>query len=310
MAPDSPATGVAADSTDSTGERPRRSRKSLITIVLLAIALAAAGATLTYYLIRLAEANAVIEKQQKQIEEQTDLLDQKETFGAAMGNLLDTAREFDGVLMASIVPTDDYRRFARQAWVHRWDADAVKRDTANVVDAETELQELLTDANEQASTNETGSAFESTTDKLGRGFVASLLENADKFCGRDVLACVSSSDPYVVHFDAGDNAKPYMTDWLRKGIAYHEFAHVLQATNPVATKRALDSFDGNDETMADCFTLTYLKGWKLHQRIWVNSYQYWEVDIGYGYTCTASQKQVIREWYGQLGYTTGTLSQS
>ena len=97
---------------------------------------------------------------------------------------------------------------------------------------------------------------------------------------------------------------------LTEPLSYHEFAHVLQFTNPQPTTTALDAFGGDSETMADCYALTYLPGWKLHHRVWVSSYQYYEVDIGYGYTCNESQRQVVRDWYEQLGYTTGPIAQS
>jgi len=44
-------------------------------------------------------------------------------------------------------------------------------------------------------------------------------------------------------------------------------------------------------------------------RIWVNSWQYWDVSIGYGYTCTAKQKQVVRDWYNELGVQHRVVSQ-
>ncbi len=294
----------------STAAKSRRPRKALVVIVLLAITLAAVIATLVVYLVQLGQANDLITEQKKQIEEQSELLDKKETFSAAIGELLSTARSFDGVLMTSIVPTDKYEHFARQAWVHRWNSNAVDRDIEHVVAATAELKVLLAAASTQASTNVTGTVYETVTDQLGGGFVTSTLEDADTLCGADVLGCVSSDDPYIVHFDAADHALPYMNDVLATGIAYHEFAHVLQFTNPQPTTTALDAFGGDSETMADCYALTYLPGWKLHHRVWVSSYQYYEVDIGYGYTCNESQRQVIRDWYEQLGYTTGPISQS
>jgi len=278
--------------------------------VLLAITLAAVIATLVVYLVQLGQANDLIIEQKQQLEEQSDLIDKKETFGAAMGELLTAAQSFDGVLMASIVPTDEYELFARQAWVHRWNSNAVDRDIEHVVTATAELKVLLAAASTQASTNVTGTVYETVTDQLGGGFVTSTLEDADTLCGADVLGCVSSDDPYIVHFDAADHALPYMNDLLATGVAYHEFAHVLQFTNPQPTTTALDAFGGDSETMADCYALTYLPGWKLHHRVWVSSYQYYEVDIGYGYTCNESQRQVIRDWYEQLGYTTGPIAQT
>ncbi len=290
--------------------KPRRSRKALVTIVLLAITLAAVIAALVFYLGQLGQATDLIDEQKKQLEERSDLLDKKETFSAAMGELLTTAQSFDGVLMASIVPTDKYEHFARQAWVHRWNSNAVDRDIEHVVAATAELNDLLAAASTQASTNATATVYETVTDQLGGGFVTSALDDADTLCGADVLGCVSSEDPYIVHFDAADQALPYLNDVLATGIAYHEFAHVLQFTNPQPTTTALDAFGGDSETMADCYALTYLPGWKLHHRVWVSSYQYYEVDIGYGYTCNESQRQVIRDWYEQLGYTTGPIAQS
>ena len=112
-----------------------------------------------------------------------------------------------------------------------------------------------------------------------------------------------------MHFDAADDNVEYTNDFIRSGVAYHEFAHVLQMTNPDATDAALEAFGDDDEIMADCFALTYLDGWKLDHRIWVSSYEYWDVSIGYGYTCNESQKQVIRDWYSQLGYQATPISQ-
>ena len=68
-------------------------------------------------------------------------------------------------------------------------------------------------------------------------------------------------------------------------------------------------FPGDFEKMADCFALTYLKGWKLHHTVYVTTYSYYEVDIGYGYTCNSKQKQAIKEWYEGLGYTASDIAQ-
>ena len=51
-----------------------------------------------------------------------------------------------------------------------------------------------------------------------------------------------------------------MNDWLRTGLAYHEYAHVLQFNNPEQTETAVESFGGDWETMADCYALTFLPG--------------------------------------------------
>jgi hypothetical protein len=172
-----------------------------------------------------------------------------------------------------------------------------------------ELRDKLADAEAQKSTNASKSAYEAVIDKLGGGFALTKIDNADKLCKEDVLGCVTSDDPYTVHIDKSDTSLPFMTTFIKQGIAYHEFAHVLQYTNPSASDVAVKAFKGNYEKMADCFALTYLKGWKLHHTVFVTTYSYYEVDIGYGYTCSSSQKKAIREWYEGLRYTRSDVSQ-
>ncbi len=274
----------------------------IITVILLSLALAASGVFLALTLIRLGEARDLIE-------EQNNLIDEKETFSAAMHELTATASEFDGVLYASIVPQSRLERLASRAWEHRRDVAALNQDTNDALTTRDELAQVLAAARDQAATNGSGTKYEAVIDSLGDGFVTAVVDDADKLCEDDVLACVVSDDPYTVHFDKADSKLPYMTNWLRTGLAYHEFAHVLQLTNPEATATALEAFDGDDEKMADCYALTYLKGWTLDHTIWVSDVEYWEVSIGYGYTCNSAQKQVVRDWYEQLGFTSEPVSQ-
>jgi len=253
-------------------------------------------------LIQLGEANDTIE-------EQENLIDQKETFSAAMHELAATAGEFDGVLYASIVPESRLQSLATRGWEHRRDSFALNQDTADVLRTTDELTVVLAAARDQAATNTSGTTYEGILDSLGSGFVSVVVDDADTLCEDDVLACVVSNDPYTVHFDDADSKKPYMTDWLRTGIAYHEFAHVLQLSNPEATATALEAFAGDNEQMADCYALTYLDGWTLDHTIWTSNVEYWEVSIGYGYACSTEQKQVVRDWYEQLGFTRKPISQ-
>ena len=285
-------------------------------ILALSVALLATGGFLAFYLFQLDQANAVIErrddtidKQDRTIEEQEDLIDKKETFGDAMADVLGTASKFNGTVVGDVVQADSITWVADKAWSHRWDADQLDNDIAEAKDIADELDALLLEAEAQAASNTTGSAYETTIDLLGGGLVSSVIDDADTFCSRDVIACVSSVDPRLVHFDAADHALPYMTDWLRTGIAYHEFAHVLQFTHPEETTIALESFSGDEETMADCFALTYLDGWTLDHTVWVSSREYWEVSLGYGYTCDGTQKQAVRNWYDSLVYTVEPVTQ-
>ncbi len=294
-----------------TGEKPvKRSRKSLVAIILLVVALLTTMGFLAFYLFELAAAQVRIDDQDRELEEQRTLIEKKETFGAAMQELMDTARKFDGVPMSTIVPFSDYESLAAQAWGHRWRPVALELDIDAVRTATSELEQILAAAEAEASTNATGTKYEEVIDLLGRGFASSLIdESADSVCGSDVLACVAWDNPYLVLFDAADMSLPYMSDWLKTGLAYHEFAHVLQATNPEPTGIAVDAFGGDLETMADCFALTYLDGWTLNHRVWVGQYTYWDASIGYGYTCDESQRQVVREWHESLGFAMRTISQ-
>jgi hypothetical protein len=43
--------------------------------------------------------------------------------------------------------------------------------------------------------------------------------------------------------------------------------------------------------------------------VWINSYSYYEVSVGYGKTCNSAQKQAIRDWYEGLGYQPRPVSQ-
>ena len=289
--------------------RSKRRLGSVIAIVLLSLALAAALAVLALYLVKLDDADTRIQDQEREIEEQRQLIEKKETFTAAMQGLLSTATTFDGVLLTSLVPFDRYESVAVRAWTHRWKPQALDRDIADVLAATSELEDLRAGASTEAATNSTGTVYETIIDQLGSGFVASVIDDADSLCEADVIGCVISDDPLTVHFDAADHSEPYMTDWIRTGVAYHEFAHVLQLTNPAPTKIALEHFGNDDETMADCFALTYLDGWTLDHRTWVSTRTYWDVNIGYGHVCTDVQRQALRDWYSGLGVQLRPISQ-
>jgi hypothetical protein len=253
-------------------------------------------------LIRLNEALVVIDQQK-------DLIDRKDTFSTSMQSLVDETAGFDGVTVGDVVPEDQIRLLAARAYNNRWDADALTRVTADVDDLTQQLADKLATAEEQKTTNSSKTAYEAVIDKLGAGFALTKIDNADKLCQDDVLGCVTSDDPYTVHIDKADTALPFMTTFIQQGIAYHEFAHVLQYTHPAESDTAVAAFKGDFEKMADCFALTYLKGWKLHHTVYVTTYSYYEVDIGYGYTCNSKQKQAIKDWYEGLGYTASDVAQ-
>lgn len=302
--------GAVAPGAPPFAEAPptRRPVGLIVTVVMLSAVLAAAIGAFVWYFLQLQDANATIRDQQHELDQQRELIEKKETFGAAMERLLDEVAGYEGVPFATLVPWDRYELLVSQAWARRWNPAGLAESIVAVEKARDELVAQREAAELQAESNASGSAYEATFDSLGFGYVTWAMEDADTFCEADVVACVSSDDPLVVHVDAADDALPHNTDWLRTGTAYHEIAHVLQFTNPEATETAVAAFDGDVETMADCFALTFLDGWSLDHTIWINSYQYWEVSVGYGYTCTDAQRQVVRDWYAQLGVRMRQLS--
>ena len=291
--------------------RPGRRRRWIITVVLLSVALLATGAALTLTLLWLDDTLATVDEQGEQIEEQRDLIDKKETFGSAAQELMNTAAQFDGVPFAALVDTRHHQSLIQRGWRHRWDSVALERDIDEIHAATAELADVAAAAKEQASSNESGTFFERTTDALGKGFITTSLNSAIEVCDdEDALGCVSGEDPMVIHYSSDlFREAPYDSNFLREGVAYHEYAHVLQMTNPETTAEAVKAFDGDWETMADCYALTYLKDWKLDHTIWINSYSYWEISIGYGYTCNSDQRRAIREWVDALGYVHEPISQ-
>lgn len=303
-------TPAEAVSDGAASPKPKRRRGMLVTIILLSVALIATGGVLTFALLQLDSALVQIDDQQEQLDEQSDLIDQKETFSQAATELMATAAQLDGVPFATIMNTNTLQRLIGDGWTHRWNSSALERASARVDEETVRLATLIAEAAEQKASNGTGTYFERATDRLGQGFVATSLKNTDETCEEDVWGCVTSDDPFTIHYDhAETRAEPYMNDFLRAGLAYHEYAHVLQFTNPGPTDKALEAFDDDWETMADCYALTYLDGWKLDHTIWVSSIEYWEVSVGYGYTCNKSQKAVIREWVDSLGYVHEPISQ-
>jgi hypothetical protein len=274
----------------------------IITVSLLSLALIGAGTVFVLAYLRLQEALTLIEQQ-------NEMIDEKETFSSAMGELLGTAAKFEGTKVGTLVDSDLFDVFASRAYVQRRNPSALATVTRDVR-AETEaLEANIAAAQEQAASNASGTAYEEVIDALGGGWVATSIDDADALCETDVLGCVTSADPLIVHIDAADVSLPYMTDFIQRGVAYHEFAHVLQQTNPAQTEDAVAAFGGDLETMADCFALTYLSGWTLHHKVPISSYEWYEVDIGYGYTCDASQMQVVRDWYDGLGYVVPEVEQ-
>lgn len=280
----------------------------IVTVVLLGVALLAALGGGAFLYTQLERANESIERQNQELRQQRELIDKKETFGDAMSELMGVVAQYSGVRVGELVDLDHYQTLADSAYLNRRQGDRLDIATDRVREATAELQERLETAAAEGSGNASGSAYEAVLDQLGDGFVTARLTGSDG-CNVEAMACVWGGDPYLVTFIDSEISPAHITDWIVTGIAYHEFAHVLQFTHPGPTAVAAEAFDGDWETMADCFALTYLDGWSLEHTVWVSSFQYWEVEVGYGYTCHDDQRQVIRAWYEQLAFQPRPISQ-
>lgn len=287
----------------------RRPRRSTVFLgAALAVSIVAAGAGFLWLSSQLSESRSQIDdqrnqiqQQQREIEEQRGLIDRKEQFGAAMTELYSTIDPLVGLPYATLVPWTEIEAFADSAWQHRWTAGALSRDVVDVEAFTAVLSNRAAAARGQASTNATGTPWEATFDSLGGGWVSMAFDETNRPCGLEAMACVAEGGPFVVHVSGDTRSDPQLTDWIRTGVAYHEYAHVLQFTNPEATASALTAFSGDMETMADCYALTFLDGWSLDHEVPIDDLSYWEVSVGYGYTCDDAQRQIIREWVGGLG---------
>ncbi|MBO9578822.1 MAG: hypothetical protein J7480_08670 [Microbacteriaceae bacterium] len=313
--------GPASAGPSEPSEQPRHAR--IIGLVVTLILLAVAVGVLAFFIITqvqtqnaLEEAESTIEdlqqrvdEQQATIDRQQEAVDAKDEFRKSAQAFVDVAKRFDGLPFGDIVPLDTVEAQIQDAWEVRWEPRQVADIVSSLDVRRAGLEQLLADAATQTASNATGTQNEATIDELGSGFVRSYWESADAFCGGDVLACVPGDDPYSVHFDADSDAQGGMTDWIRTGIAYHEFAHVLQFTNPEATDAALGAFGDDWETMADCYALTTLPGWTLDHEVPIDAYSWWEVSVGYGYTCDEPQRQVIRDWVAATGFRFRPMSQ-
>ena len=287
--------------------------------VLLALALAAI-ALLTAFLLQtrstleqttgeLERTTEELEERKRRLDEQREQLDEKETFGESMGALMSTAQQLHGVPMASLVDFDRIEELAEWAWLDRHHVAAVREHTAAVDALNEELAAQLATAQSRLATNASGTVGESVLNQLGNGFVETVWGDAGAVCNTDALGCVWGGEPLVVHLDAASFAQPYRTEWGETLVAYHEFAHVLQFTNPEPTDQAVTAFGGDRETMADCYALTMLDAWTLGERVWVSSTHYWDVSYGYGHVCDEGQRSVIRDWVAAVGVQARAVSQ-
>lgn len=250
----------------------------------------------------LEDAEQRIRQQQQHIDEQNEIIDEKQVFGQAMTELMDAVRQLDGAPTASLIPMDDIDRLAQEAWQNRRSVSLSRNHANRAREHTAAMRELREQADAEASVNASGTLAETLLDELGAGFVSMRFGDATAICEQEASGCVVGNTPTIVHLDQEVYWAEYYDDWLRTFLTYHEFAHVLQFTNPEATAIAEPAFDDDWEFMADCYALTMTDSWTLDRRVWRNSFSYWDVSIGYGRVCDAEQRDVIRDWLGQVGF--------
>lgn len=312
-APPSPPADALRPPTDEPVPPPARTRRrrSPVLIVTTAVVGAVVIAALAWLVVTVVQLQDVIERQTERIEEQdeeisdlNDLIDERDAFSAAMDEYRETVASVEGVPMADLVPADEVQALSETAWEKRRTAGSGTARAERLRTLSAEVAERRTAAEAEAATNATGTLMESVLDQVGRGYARLAFDDVDALCEDDVVGCVTSDDPYIVHFDQADMFHPSMDDWARHYVTLHEFAHVMQYTNPAATAAVESSFGDDWEFMADCYALRELNAWSLHRQVWVSSYEYWENDLGYGRVCDAAQREVIGSWLTQVGVRT------
>ena len=157
-------------------------------------------------------------------------------------------------------------------------------------------------AAETRRTNATGSTSERLVDEAGNGFI-DIRWDADTACaasereGWRTSGCVKGSDSLTVHLRAEAD---FTTEWAMLMTVVHEIAHVYQHADRARfwnyegvydSLLAQGLFQGSSESMADCFSLAFFNEWKLSDG---------RVQVGYGYVCTESERQAIRDWEAGL----------
>lgn len=285
-------------------KRPKRDRSSAgrggtAALTIIVIALLAAIAFLAQQVLAAHET----------IDEQQRIIDEKQVFGAEMHELMSQAAQFDGIPMASLVPIDVFEALARQAWSDRNHAEAWTAHTTVAREYVADLRAKSEAMHAQRAENSSGTTAEAIIDDLGAGLVSTVFDDASATCQQDAAGCVISTDPTTIHLDAEAYFSGPNDEWTHSMLAYHEFAHVLQFTNPVPTESALAAFGNDHEFMADCYALTMTDSWSLEHRIEIADNWYWSVSTGYGRVCDAAQRDVIRSWLGEVGFRYRPISQ-
>lgn len=164
------------------------------------------------------------------------------------------------------------------------------------------LEQRIADAATRR-TNVSGSVTEAIVDEAGQGFI-DIAWDADTQCatsrradeGRVTIGCVSD-EPLAVHLAPESQLGG---DLAMREVVLHELTHLYMRADSDAHGSELGTaallveqghFQGNSESFADCYALTYLDLWTL---------TFDGREYGYGYICTPEERQLVREWAAEV----------
>lgn len=195
----------------------------------------------------LTDTNDGLVKENGELKEKVDV---KDTFNSVAHTLFEELHYFDGKPYKELFPTGRYNEIIQSAYEFRNDPAMVKLYTE---DMQEQLDEVLAMKAtwEERKGNSSGTSYETTLDTLSGGYSDMVLfraESDNKCAPANSSGCVWGRAPNVVNLnlDQKDLAMQWyggeFAEWWFNGIAYHEFAHVLQYSNQAVLKNHVGVF--------------------------------------------------------------------
>lgn len=300
---------VSPENNNVNVHKKTKNKNTVITllIILLIILVGGTGFIVYQYMAQQTKLEAVNEEIKSLIEENTRLqeqVDAKETFNSVVHDIYTEWRKLEGTPYIEKAQTGRVVTLVQGAYDIRTSPADVNVLTDTLRELLGELQ-VFTNSMEKNIMNISGDSTESVTDMLSHGIVETTYYSSVSGkapCEQIASACVWSNAPNMINFNvdafqvAVKVGGPDFAEWWKKGVAYHEFAHVLQNFNPTATESVLATFDNNKELMADCYASAYFGG---------NEFITYNYNLG----CTATQIDAVKAWADSLKITVPTITQ-
>lgn len=280
----------------------------IVVLVSIFFLLALATAGWLYVQNSMLNTQLVNLQQEKEIKEEElqRKLDAKETFSATTTQLLEELNYFTGMPVKEKFAVAYYQQMVTDAYLYRDDIAAVNGLTSQMKIEIEKIQTLKTQMDQNKTSNVTNSPLETTADALSNGYAEIVFytmatpECQDTNINESsvVAACVWNTKPQTIYVNTdvmNRTVNQENNGWYYQGVVYHEYAHVLQYTNPETTATYLPSFDNDSEKQADCFADAYYAS---------NFSEY-----SYNKGCTVEQVNKVQEWYETLKFQPITLTQ-